>query len=187
MYIALLSIAVLRLLTGIFVQDANKASAKDFQQTVRQNLKNIFRQVDTDHSGFISRQEFRKCLNDSQTARCLSMMHIQPDDASKLFELIDASGDERVDLEEFISGCQSLSGSARAVDMTLAVTKLQDIMIGLGVLMDYVEDTFTAHIPITERVSKHSLSYRLSSTIQLVKGTVAPPPSFCGETEPPST
>jgi len=187
MYIALLSIAVLRLLTGIFVQDANKASAHDFKQTVKQNLKLLFQQVDLDKSGFISKAEFNRCLRDPHTSQYLSQLQINPSDASKLFDLIDASGDDRVDLEEFVAGCEMFSGTAKAVDMTVAVSKLNDMMIGLGVLMDYVEDSFTAHIPFSKRTPMHSLGHRLKSTIQLTKGTAPPPPPPNGTTELPST
>merc|ERR1712176_1453209 len=37
-YIALLAIAMLRLLTGLFVQEAASAAAKDHAQTIQQNI-----------------------------------------------------------------------------------------------------------------------------------------------------
>jgi len=92
--------------------------------------------------------------------------------------LIDSSGDDKVDLEEFIAGCQTFGGAAKAIDMTLAMTRMDEMMVGLGVLMDYVEDSFTSHIPASDRLPEHSLGYRFNETIQLVKGIPPPPPQL---------
>merc|ERR1711865_181610 len=58
LYIAFFKIAMLKLLTGIFVQHAATAAKVDRERVIHQNISKLFKEIDRDGSGFITRSEF---------------------------------------------------------------------------------------------------------------------------------
>merc|ERR1719336_3542756 len=108
LYIALLVIAVLKLLTGIFVQKAVKASAQDQEKTITQNIYDLFYSMDTDNSGSITYSEFRSQIVSNKLGSYLASLQMDSRDTEKLFHILDRSGDDEVDIEEFIEGCRYL-------------------------------------------------------------------------------
>ena len=60
-YIAPLVVAVMNLLTGKFVQQANLAQDSDHEQFIEESVRQVFNAMDDDESGFVSREEFKAC------------------------------------------------------------------------------------------------------------------------------
>eukprot|EP00928_Gymnodinium_smaydae_P020814 TRINITY_DN18047_c0_g1_i1.p1 TRINITY_DN18047_c0_g1~~TRINITY_DN18047_c0_g1_i1.p1 ORF type:complete len:625 (+),score=91.54 TRINITY_DN18047_c0_g1_i1:58-1932(+) len=116
-YISLLAIAVLRLLTGIFVQTAAAASANDKEECIKQNIKDLFASIDSDGSGYVNLEEFLQSTEHEHAKAYLAMLNLNTDDLPSLFRQLDEDHDGLVDIEEFITGCQKLKGFAKNVDM----------------------------------------------------------------------
>lgn len=165
-YIAVVVLAVFKLLTGIFVQKARAAAEQDRDQTIEQNMIKVFKDIDSDRSGFISRSEFKAAVESDVAKDYWSMLHIKPSDARKLFSLMDTSCDEHVDIQEFISGCQKFGGWARNIDMAVAISRIHEVSMHLSELMVYVEECFDCHFghrgplpppteSLGERVARH--------------------------------
>lgn len=69
-------------------------------------------------------------------------MGISTADAEKLFHLIDEGGDDEVDVDEFILGCQKFSGPSKNIDMVMTMAKVNEIHSDFGAFIVYVEDQF---------------------------------------------
>jgi len=143
-YIALLVIAVLRLLTGIFVHHAAMASSRDQESSIEQNLIDLFQQVDQDGSGYITAEEFRVHIKGKIARKCLIALGINPADAEKLFKVLDTSGDGQVDIQEFIHGCKQFRGPSKNIDMAVAIRRLNKLTAHVKLFMEYVEERFDA-------------------------------------------
>merc|ERR1719162_965577 len=63
LYVAVMAMAILKLLTGIFVQNARQAAATDQAETIRVNIKSLFHDIDEDESGLVSKEEFKACVH----------------------------------------------------------------------------------------------------------------------------
>lgn len=127
MYIAITTVAMMRVVTGIFCGKAQKAATRDFQESVQQNVAHLFRHVDKDGSGTINKGEFQKHLQDATTRQYFDVLGIDQRHAQVLFDLLDKSGDGEIDISEFVAGCKDLGGQATNVDMCLALTMLSMI------------------------------------------------------------
>jgi len=99
---AIMLLAMMNIVTGIFVNDAVEMAAMDRElrtqtektriYTLMENLKGMFRDVDTDDSGTISLEELRSYLQDEEVRTLLMMMDIEVPDCVSFFEILDVDG-----------------------------------------------------------------------------------------------
>ena len=84
-----------------------------------QQVRNVFQSVDSDESGYVSRDEFRSLLGDWKVTALLSKLglDVQRQQEDSLFNLFDFDGGGYIDLEEFVLSLESLSGNARSIDL----------------------------------------------------------------------
>lgn len=126
-YISLMTLCIMNVLFGIFCQCALDAASLDREQVVSlqmaerkrfvEELTGLFARWDYQDSGNCTLAEFKHHLEDEETQALLSSLQIPARDAVMLFELLDADGSGTVDLDEFVTGCITLRGEAKAVHM----------------------------------------------------------------------
>jgi len=121
-------IAVLNVLTGIFVENAMKLAQPDpftaaLQQ--RQNemleaeeLKEVCRGLQGTESGTISLEDFQREIHHGKLRTHLRVLGLDIKDTHKFFSILSfASGQEKVDIDMFVNGCMKLKGYATAIDL----------------------------------------------------------------------
>eukprot|EP00930_Biecheleria_cincta_P035819 TRINITY_DN24615_c0_g1_i1.p1 TRINITY_DN24615_c0_g1~~TRINITY_DN24615_c0_g1_i1.p1 ORF type:complete len:622 (-),score=112.15 TRINITY_DN24615_c0_g1_i1:185-2020(-) len=118
---------VMNVITGIFCQSAVETAQSDKELVIQlqlqekrnyiETLKQLFQSWDESGDGKCSIVEFETHLHDHETEVLLRTLEIEARDALALFELLDKDGTGEVDLEEFITGCITLRGGAKAVHM----------------------------------------------------------------------
>eukprot|EP00931_Biecheleriopsis_adriatica_P086846 TRINITY_DN61415_c0_g1_i1.p1 TRINITY_DN61415_c0_g1~~TRINITY_DN61415_c0_g1_i1.p1 ORF type:complete len:564 (+),score=108.13 TRINITY_DN61415_c0_g1_i1:90-1781(+) len=143
-FVILMTLIVLNVLTGIFCQCAIEASAQDkdniilyqLQDRTRfmETLQGLFKEWDEEEKGFCTLEEFKKHLQDSSMTALLNSLDIEVHDALTLFEMLDQDRSGQVDLDEFITGCITLRGNAKAVQIEKIKSLMQSIMEEQGVL-----------------------------------------------------
>eukprot|EP00931_Biecheleriopsis_adriatica_P115868 TRINITY_DN9161_c0_g1_i1.p1 TRINITY_DN9161_c0_g1~~TRINITY_DN9161_c0_g1_i1.p1 ORF type:complete len:576 (-),score=118.11 TRINITY_DN9161_c0_g1_i1:217-1944(-) len=126
-YVALMILCVMNVLLGIFCQCALETAASDKENVIQlqlqekskfvDTLKTLFAGWDDSGDGRCSLEEFENHLQDETTQALLSSLEIESRDAVMLFELLDTDGSGEVDLNEFVTGCITLRGGAKAVHM----------------------------------------------------------------------
>jgi len=158
LFIAFLTLAVLNILTGIFVEKAVEAAENDRDNIVFQHAKHynsfasdvqdIFSEVDTDDTGTISWAEFRKCMDDTAMQAYFHNVGIDQSDAAFFFRLLSqGSLDGEVDQEAFLKGCQRLKGGARMMDTQAICCQVQTLFKGLETLAFFCEAQFERLLP----------------------------------------
>ncbi|CAK9069102.1 unnamed protein product [Durusdinium trenchii] len=118
--------ALFNILTGVFVERAVAASLPDREELISEERKKLLKQVeelralfkdlDTDASGKITKSEF---INDMKDDRIVSYMHslgLEMHDAEHFFDII-ADHCQEVDIDTFIEHSMAMKGSATALDM----------------------------------------------------------------------
>ncbi|CAE7870325.1 dnaJ, partial [Symbiodinium necroappetens] len=120
--------ALFNILTGVFVERAVAAALPDREELIAQERKKILKQVedlralfkalDSDRSGKISKAEF---LADMEDDRIVSYMHtlgLDMHDAEHFFDLLaNDRNQQEVDIDTFIEHCMSMKGTATAMDL----------------------------------------------------------------------
>jgi len=112
-YIAFAVLALLNVVTGVFVDgalaksqhDRDMVAEKEIQQkrAYVTNLREIFEEADADESGSISREEFDAYMHgDEKNAAYLWSMQIDTSDLDGLFTTLDRDGSGAIDTNEFV-------------------------------------------------------------------------------------
>merc|ERR1712004_167588 len=123
--------AIMNVVTAVFCQSAIESAQND-RDLVTMDLLNanekvykqfaaLFSEIDFSDSESITMHEVEQVLMKPHTHAYLQSLGICVTDAWTLLKLIDKDRSGTVDLEEFIHGCMSLQGEAKAVHIaTLA-------------------------------------------------------------------
>merc|ERR1712217_411645 len=91
----------------------------------------VFNELDTNHGGALSLEEFEKHIDDDKIQAYLKTLEIDVSQVRTLFTLLDVDRTGEVDIDEFVGGCLRLRGGATSMD--LAVLKYQVEWILRGV------------------------------------------------------
>merc|ERR1719491_1980777 len=120
-------------MTAVVVSNAFDASAADQEAAdnikmrhatkVRSELTDMFKDLDEDQSGWLSKEEFLNCLDDLNFVRKMKMLDIDLEELPDIFEILD-DGDGQVDQNEFITGMLQLQGLAMGAEMIKATALL---------------------------------------------------------------
>lgn len=138
-FIAFINIALMNVLTGIFVESAMKMAMPDREslaiekqieeQHDREELAGLFQDMDINGDGRISTAEFTKHLLSEQSGGLkprLALLGLDIKDTKKFFESMAATCGG-VDELEFVNGCMHLKGVATSLELNHLMVKLQNI------------------------------------------------------------
>eukprot|EP00929_Paragymnodinium_shiwhaense_P089468 TRINITY_DN49616_c0_g1_i1.p1 TRINITY_DN49616_c0_g1~~TRINITY_DN49616_c0_g1_i1.p1 ORF type:complete len:639 (-),score=178.81 TRINITY_DN49616_c0_g1_i1:139-2055(-) len=128
-YITVTSFAIINIVTGVFVETAIEANARDRTIIVHEeleskkaflsSLRSVFEEMDDDSTGCLSMEEFERRLDDERVQAYFNAMKLDVSDARTLFNLIDYDQSGEVGLDEFLEGCFKLQGESRSLDMKI--------------------------------------------------------------------
>lgn len=126
-YVGIMCLCVMNVLLGIFCQCALDTAAIDKENVIELQMKDkerfvktletLFDGWDDSGDGMCSYDEFSSHIQDEKTQALLRSLQIESRDALTLFSLLDSDGSGQIDLTEFVTGCITLRGSAKAVHM----------------------------------------------------------------------
>jgi len=130
-FILFSSFCMMNVVTGIFCQNAIETFENDKDKVIEcqladktrfvDTLTELFSQVDTSCDGKCSKQEFEALCGDDHMRDLFRTLDIETRDALALFAMMDPDGTGELNLEDFIHGCITLRGSAKAVHMEQAL------------------------------------------------------------------
>jgi len=138
-YIAFAVLCVLNIMTGQFVEAANRMAAQDDEMIMAEqlfqrarlvnDLQRIFAVGDTDHSGELSYEEVMTILNDTKMQSWLRKLGVEVDayNASSLFSLLDFDENGSLSIDEFIMAMQAVRGTARSIDLARALQEIKSV------------------------------------------------------------
>lgn len=126
-YVLFTMLAVLNIVTGVFVDNAAAAAKtqrdyiiekeREVKETYIRELQNLFWQMDDDESGTLTAAEMQQLVKDPKMAAYFTALGFEPHDCVRLFTLLDTDSSGTVDIEEFLDGCLRLKGFARSIDV----------------------------------------------------------------------
>jgi len=160
-YIAFMAVAVLNVLTGMFVDTAMKVADADdgnvmeeilehdaqdidnfreFLLTLNENGRNSILWEDVSEKGHLLQNNQKPVVSNF-----LKALEIEVTDMRRVFKLLEAKNghdDRSVDVEEFIMGCSKVKGDQKGIDMLSLMSDTKKYMVQLGLLMEYSEERF---------------------------------------------
>ena len=135
LHISLMVLALLNIVTGIFVNDALEFAQLDRDLMARlemdrrqldmEKLGIIFATVEVSNTGKIY-DEFLVHMDSSEVKALFKVLGLDVSDVFSFFEALDVGGRGEVNLEEFVMGCLNLRGSAKTLDMATLIAREQE-------------------------------------------------------------
>jgi len=149
-YIALSTIAVLNVVTGIFVDAAMTVVGRDAQLVFEEihdrseikALRVFLRRQDPANSGMLSEKTLRQLIadKDRHLGDFLKVVQLDFSDAMEVFALLSANS--MLDIEEFISGCMRLRMDLTGIDTIAIKSSVKRFTKQFEVTMEYVDEEF---------------------------------------------
>mmetsp|Transcript_130181 Transcript_130181/g.324598 ORF Transcript_130181/g.324598 Transcript_130181/m.324598 type:complete len:515 (+) Transcript_130181:139-1683(+) len=125
-FITVAQFVLMNLVTAVIVENAfsdSKTEDEELAQRIArekekelEELTVIFKQLDEDGSGMLTREELNNASKKRKVRQKLRAIDVLPKDIDELWEILD-DGDGELSAEEFVSGLQRLRGEAKAKDI----------------------------------------------------------------------
>jgi len=131
-FIMFSQIALLNIVTGVFVENAMKLGQPELGQLAFEQrkkdledaagLRQVFHFIDADGSGTLTADEFHDCIQDERVKARLAVLGLSIKDAERFFRMLtDIGSTPAVDLDFFVDACLKMKGVASSIDLqTLA-------------------------------------------------------------------
>jgi voltage-gated sodium channel len=152
-FIAFTQIAVMNILTGIFVENAMKHAEPDkdsrYLDMLRQQtheVKALFalcKEIDVDNSGTISMTEVTRMLHeeDSSFRKHFFEMGLRPLEIECFFEMMTAAGSgDAVELGHFVHGITKMRGQATSIDLQRLLYQVKVMHTQVDAIATIVKD-----------------------------------------------
>lgn len=125
LYVAFGMLVMLNLVTGVFVEGAQRIVKRDKDAELMRTVCKVFGEVDDDESMCLSYPEFMSHLDEGSLDPYFQALDMNKSQAKGLFALLDSDCDQVLSMKEFVFGCMRLRGPARAIDLAAFGTDMQ--------------------------------------------------------------
>jgi hypothetical protein len=139
MYIAFGSLVMLNLVTGVFVEGAQRIVSEDRDLELVKQARKVFNVVDDSDNSEISWLEFEAHMADPGMAQYFKLLGMSRKDAKDLFTLLDSDHSGSLSVKEFVSGCLNLRGAAKSLDLARMAFNSEQFGTRLNEIQDNIE------------------------------------------------
>mmetsp|Transcript_88174 Transcript_88174/g.222541 ORF Transcript_88174/g.222541 Transcript_88174/m.222541 type:complete len:572 (+) Transcript_88174:113-1828(+) len=132
--ICIVTFGLLNIIVGVVVENALSTAAKDQnkikkakdrdRQMVFNQLREIFEDADLDNSGTLTYEEVEVAISKPEIYNKLRMIDFPVDDPQQIFALLDYDDSGELTIDEFITGCLRMKGTAKSKDLLVAQVAL---------------------------------------------------------------
>jgi len=138
LFIAFTQIALINIITGIFVDNAMQnlhpsreqmaMKLEEDEQGYAQELEKLCIDVDADQSGCLTKAQFKAGLVEGRIPLLLQLLGLNRDNVQAFFEILcDVAPNKQVDIKQFVRGCMRLKGAATNFDLQTLVSDLKQL------------------------------------------------------------
>jgi hypothetical protein len=156
-FIAFFTVAMLNIITGIFVDNAGKADDELDEERNRKReaarahqLKLFYMDFDLENDGKISLNEFVELQDDPGMIKIMRDLKIPNHDAASLFRLLDTNCNGELDVTEFVSGLLHLKGQSTSLDVAALLYECRQIK---RLLISHAQFSKMRLMDITQKVN----------------------------------
>lgn len=162
LYIAFTLLALMNVVTGVFVENAIDSANRDKERYLVQTARELFERADPDGAGVITWSEFERQLARPALQEYLKGMGVDTVSAKGLFKILDLDNSGAIDAEELITGTLRLRGHAKAIDLAALIYESRRTSRRLQQHMRNMERC-TAGLPATSSRPRSTRSTMLHS------------------------
>merc|ERR1712226_1693429 len=128
-YVAFALLCVMNIITGLFIDNANKNAQKDAdivwmeqqesREKMNKEIEELFVLADVDKNGYVDFEEFEKSIGTWKMQAAFGRMGVPvgTETAAGLFTLLDFDGRGSIKIDDFCTILPQLNGQARSIDI----------------------------------------------------------------------
>lgn len=126
-YISFLSMAILNVVMGLFVDAAMKATDKDRIEMIKEaaddragfqdNIIDLMKEFDSNGNGWIDKEELSKSYLHPKMQAFMQHLDVSSSEVNALFDLLDKQKAGEVQIEDLVPGCFRVSRGAKSIDI----------------------------------------------------------------------
>jgi Ca2+-binding EF-hand superfamily protein len=137
--------ALMNMVTGIFVdasmqtgqysRDLIEDKAEQLRQNQMESLREIFAEIDIDGDEGLVEEELAVFLSNKRFLGYLQALHVNTDDAKRLFKVLDFEGIGAISADDFVAGIMKIKGQASSLDVRViehSLRRISDKMNGMA-------------------------------------------------------
>jgi len=128
LFIAFTMLAMMNVVTGIFVENVQSSAKLDKEEWVMQNARECIKNIGGPKST-INVNEFKSLCGHRNMLGFFKYLDADPNHAEEIFTILDGggSGTGEIDQDEFLLGCASLYGPCRTIDIARVLDEVQKL------------------------------------------------------------
>jgi len=136
-YMGFVLYGLLNIVTGIFVDCTMKTAQSDHaiaaieqlqkEEQLTELLSKVFGHLDHDGTGRLTEMEFDLLVTDAEVLAYLASIGIDRPSARRLFKTLDHDGTGMLTLDQIVTGCFTIKGDAKAVDMLAVLQHMRKV------------------------------------------------------------
>jgi hypothetical protein len=135
-YTAFALLALMNVVTGVFVEAALETAKKDRSSYMLRHTRELFTMADPSNTGVLDWDRFQASLEGEFMQEFFQAIEIDPSEAQSIFSLLDVDDSGTIDLDEFLNGCLSLHGPAKAIHLA---TLMYETRLGSKIISGHIE------------------------------------------------
>lgn len=124
MYIAFCQLAMLNVVTGVFVESVLQSQESDRDLFLLNNAKELFATLEGGVRSLMSWEIFESKLSTPEMLEFFKAINVDSSEAEGLFQLLDMDKSGAISAEEFLNGALRLRGPAKSLDMALVLQEV---------------------------------------------------------------
>jgi len=117
LYIAFAVLALMNVVTGVFVESALLTAKRDQDTYMLNHVRRLFSMTDKEKTGRITWAVFQRAIDQPAMQEFFQSIEVDVSEAEGVFHLLDVDQSGTIELEEFLNGCLGLHGPAKAIDL----------------------------------------------------------------------
>lgn len=146
-FIFFVNIAIMNVITAVFVQGAIDSAVADKEELIEDQLNTrdselkqlhaVFKESDVDNSGTITKEEFTRHCQDRRVRALLRALGLNVDMAQSLFKLLDVDHHGELPIEQLVIASMRLKGQASAMDVAVLMHETKEMSCKLQKRIDH--------------------------------------------------
>jgi voltage-gated sodium channel len=145
-YITFCVLAIMNVVTGVFVDSALKSAKNDRDIYLINTVRTMFRHMGLDLVSELTWSQFESALDSREMVEYFKAIDIDISEAEGIFQLLDMNNSGALSAGEFLSGCMRLQGPAKALDLIVLMHEVQD----MGLRQEYFTERVLGHLGIED-------------------------------------
>eukprot|EP00929_Paragymnodinium_shiwhaense_P060179 TRINITY_DN30080_c0_g2_i1.p1 TRINITY_DN30080_c0_g2~~TRINITY_DN30080_c0_g2_i1.p1 ORF type:complete len:698 (-),score=195.64 TRINITY_DN30080_c0_g2_i1:363-2456(-) len=127
LYVAFCTLAVLNIVTGVFVEYAMTSVSEEKDVDVAKNVIQLFKKSALNENGELSWEVFQESLATPEVQQLFQTVNVDRSEAHGLFKLIDTEKAGAVGPDQLMNGWLRLRGPAKSLDMQLLIYEVEEL------------------------------------------------------------